>query len=116
MPKLPNRREESLGGFIVHGVPFPRQTDPASLALLKQMTPLQIEQEYCITYLHSYGQDSPWFAGLANKRLLASRDPVTGYTYATPRGHDMGSGGETEWSDITDRPAQVHAFTVCYFG
>jgi uncharacterized OB-fold protein len=116
MPKLPNRREESLGGFIVHGVPFPRQTDPASLALLKQMTPLQIEQEYCINYLHSYGQDSPWFAGLANKRLLASRDPVTGYTYATPRGHDMGSGGETEWIDITDRPAQVHAFTVCYFG
>lgn len=116
MAKLPKRRDETLGGFIVHGVPFPRQTDPASLALLKQMAPLQIEQEYCITYLHSYGQDSPWFAGLANKRLLAAHDPQTGYTYANPRGHDMASGGETEWIDITDRPAQVHAFTVCYFG
>ena len=28
----------------------------------------------------------------------------------------MYSGEETEWIDITDRPAQVHAFTVCYFG
>lgn len=116
MAKLPKRREESLGGFIVHGVPFPRQTDPATLAQLKNMTPLQIEQEYSITYLHSYGQDSPWFAALANKRLLAARDPQTGYTYANPRGHDMTTGSETEWIDITDRPAQIHAFTVCYFG
>ncbi|HDH25163.1 MAG TPA: nucleotide-binding protein [Actinobacteria bacterium] len=80
------------------------------------MAPIQIEQEYSITYLHSYGQDSPWFAGVTNKKLLASRDPETGYTYATPRGHDMYTGEETEWIDITDRKASVHAFTVCYFG
>jgi len=116
MAKLPKQRPESLGGSIVHGVPFPRQTDPAALAQLKNMTPLQIEQEYSITYLHSYGQDSPWFAALANKRLLAARDPRTGYTYANPRAHDMVSGGETEWIDITDRPARIHTFTVCYFG
>jgi uncharacterized OB-fold protein len=28
----------------------------------------------------------------------------------------MYSGQETEWIDITDRPASVHAFTVCHFG
>jgi uncharacterized protein len=116
MSKLPTRREESLGGFVLHGVPFPRETDPDSLAFLKKMTPIQIEQEYAITYLHSYGQDSPWFAGLANRRLLASRDPESGYTYANPRGSDMYSGAETDWIDITDRPARIHAFTVCYFG
>jgi hypothetical protein len=116
MSKLPSRRPESLGGYIVHGLPFPIETDPESLALLKKLAPIQIEQEYRITYLHSYGQDSPWFAALTNQRLLACRDPQTGTTYATPRGHDMVSGGETEWIDITDRPAQVHAFTVCYFG
>jgi hypothetical protein len=33
-----------------------------------------------------------------------------------PRGHDAYSGEETVWIDITDRPASVHAFTVCYFG
>ena len=73
---------------------------------LKKMAPIQIEQEYKITYLHSYGQDSPWFAGLTNKRLLASRDPQSGYTTANPRGHDMYSGAETKWIDITNVPAQ----------
>jgi len=116
MADLPSRREETLGGYILHGVPFPVETDPDSLAFLKKMAPILIEQEYKITYLHSYGQDSPWFAGLANKHLLASREPKSGYTYANPRGYDMYSGAETEWIDITDRPAKVHAFTVCHFG
>ena len=115
MAKLPSKRPETLGGYILHGVPFPVETDPDSLAFLKKMAPIQIEQDYAITYLHSYAQDSPWFAGLANKRLLASQDPG-GYTYAQPRGHDMYSGAETNWIDITERPAKVHAFTVCHFG
>ena len=116
MTKLPDRREDTLGGYVVHGVPFPVETDPDALAFLKRMAPLQIEQEYSITYLHSYGQDSAWFAGVSNKKLLASRDPESGYTYATPRGHDMYSGEETNWIDITERTARIHAFTVCYFG
>ena len=116
MSKLPSKRAETLGGYIVHGIPFPVDTDPESLAFLKRLTPLQIEQEYKITYLHSYGQDSPWFAALSNKKLLANREPESSYTYATPRGHDMYSGAETEWIDITDRQAQVHAFIVCHFG
>ncbi|MDR9450467.1 MAG: OB-fold domain-containing protein [Acidimicrobiia bacterium] len=116
MAKLPDRREEDLGGFTVHGIPFPLDTDPDSLAFLKRLAPLQIEQDYSITYLHSYGQDSPWFAGASNRRLLASRDPESGYTYATPRGHDMYTGAETDWIDITEREARIHAFTVCHFG
>jgi uncharacterized OB-fold protein len=116
MAKLPSRREETLGGFIVHGIPFPKETDPEALAFLKRMTPIQIEQQYQITYLHSYGQDSPWFAGLTNRRLLGSREPKTGYTYAQPRGDDMYTGDETDWIDITERSAHVHAFTVCHFG
>jgi uncharacterized OB-fold protein len=116
MPKLPARRDETLGGYVVHGVPFPLSTDDEALEFLKRMAPIQIEQEYKITYLHSYGQDSPWFAGLANKHLLASQDTGSGYTYASPRGHDMYSGEPTKWIDITNVPARVHAFTVCYFG
>ncbi len=116
MAKLPRRREEQLGGYVVHGLPFPVETSPDALAFLKQMAPLQIEQQYSITYLHSYGQDSPWFAAATNRRLLGNRDPETGYTYATPRGHDMVTGQETEWVDLTNRTARVHAFTVCHFG
>jgi uncharacterized OB-fold protein len=116
MSKIPDKRPESLGGYIIHGVPFPTDTDPDALAFLKRLAPIQIEQNYQITYLHSYGQDSPWFAAATNRRLLASRDVDSGYTYATPRGHDMYSGQQTDWIDITDRPAKVHAFTVCHFG
>ena len=97
------------------GMPMGQRSMPAS----PRPSPpggIQIEQPYSIVYLHSYAQDSPWFAGLANKRLLASQDPVHGYTYANPRGHDMYSGAETNWIDITERPAKVHAFTVCHFG
>jgi len=116
MSKIPDKRPETLGGYVIHGVPFPIDTDPEALAFLKRMSPIQIEQKYQVTYLHSYGQDSPWFAAASNRRLLATRHAESGYTYATPRGHDMYSGEETVWIDITDRPARVHAFTVCHFG
>jgi len=116
MAKIPEKQPETLGGTIVHNLPFPLETSPEALAWLKHMAPIQIEQPYNIVYLHSYAQDSPWFAGLSNKKILANRDPKTGYTYATPRGHDMYTGDETDWIDITDRKAAVHAFTVCHFG
>ena len=115
MAKLPEQAPERLGGYIVHGLPFPRDLNAQSLALLKQMAPIQIEQVYQITYLHSYGQDSPFFAGLTNEVMLGARDPNTGYTYATPRGHDMYSGGETQWVVLPGQ-GKVHAFTVCHFG
>ena len=113
--KTNKKMEESFGGYVLHNVPFPTELDEQALAALKNMGPILIEQPYSITYLHSFGQDSPFFAGLANGRFLASRDPETGYTYGTPRGHDMATGNETEWVEI---PAEgtVHAFTVCHFG
>ncbi|MFN2195485.1 MAG: Zn-ribbon domain-containing OB-fold protein [Anaerolineales bacterium] len=116
MAKLPDKREETLGGTIVHNLPFPRQLTPEALAALNDMAPIQIEQDYGITYQHSYAQDSPWFAALTNGRLLACQDSESGYTYANPRGHDMFSGRSTRWVDITSRAARVHAFTVCHFG
>jgi len=116
MTKLPKKQPETLGGTVVHNLPFPLQTSPEGLAWLKSMAPILIEQPYQMVYLHSYAQDSPWFAGLTNKRILANQDPTSGYTYATPRGHDMFSGEETNWIDITENQASVHAFTVCHFG
>ncbi len=109
------KMEETFGGFILHNVPFPEELDEAALESLKQMSPILIEQPYNITYLHSFGQDSPFFAGLANGHLLVNRDPESGYTYATPRGHDMYTGDETEWVEIAAK-GKVHAFTVCHFG
>jgi hypothetical protein len=112
---ISSRSEETLGGYVLHNVPFPRELNEETLALLKRLTPIQIEQQYQVTYLHSFGQDSPFFAGLANGVLLANCDPETGYTYATPRGHDMVTGRETEWVVIQPE-GTIHAFTVCHFG
>lgn len=106
---------ETFGGYVLHNVPFPTELSEQALAALKEMGPILIEQPYAVTYLHSYAQDSPFFAGLANGRFLANRDPETGYTYATPRAHDMNSGAETEWVEIQPE-GKIHAFTVCHFG
>jgi uncharacterized OB-fold protein len=115
MGKLPNRRKETLGGYVVHNIPFPKELNEESMGQLKNLSPIQIEQQYVINYLHSYAQDSPFFAGLTNKVLLGSKDAETGYTYATPRGHDMYTGRETEWVALPDE-GTIHAFTVCHFG
>jgi uncharacterized OB-fold protein len=109
------RREEDLEGTIVYRLPFPKKLDKESLKQLKEMTPIVKRQPYHVEYIHSYGQDSPFFAGLTNKVFLGNRDPETGYTYATPRGADMYTGNETEWTELPTE-GKVHAFTVCHFG
>jgi uncharacterized OB-fold protein len=110
--KIETQMPESLEGTVVFNVPFPSDND---LSVLKRMSPIVIRQPYHIEYIHSYGQDSPFFAGLANRRFLVCREPQTGYTYATPRGHDMYTGRETEWVEIAPE-GRIHAFTVCHFG
>jgi uncharacterized OB-fold protein len=110
--EFPKRIEENLEGTVVFNVPFPAEGD---LSVLKGMSPIVVKQPYAIEYNYSYGQDSPFFAALANGRLIVCREPQTGYTYATPRGHDMYSGRETEWVEIEPQ-GRIHAFTVCHFG
>ncbi len=110
--EFPKRIEENLEGTVLFNVPFPTGDD---LSGLKEMSPIVIKQPYYIEYNYSYGQDSPFFAALANKRFIVSREPESGYTYATPRGHDMYSGKETEWVEI-EPVGRIHAFTVCHFG
>ena len=113
--KLPSKIEETDEGQILFNVPFPEQLDEEALQALKGMRPIVIKQPYAIDYIHSYGQDSPFFAGLASRALLGCREPETGYTYANPRAHDMYSGQETEWIRLPEE-GRIHAFTVCHFG
>jgi uncharacterized OB-fold protein len=104
------RRPENLEGTVVFRVPFPE-----SLDALKGMTPIVVKQPYRIDYVHSFGQDSPFFAGLANGRLLGTRCRRCDYTYATPRLACMSCGGETDWVELP-KVGRVHTFTTCYFG
>jgi uncharacterized protein len=102
--------DEVMTGTTVLSVPF-----PSDLAALKTMTPIVIKHPYAIEYAHSYGQDSPFFAGLANGKLLGTRCGTCAYTYATPRHHCANCGGETDWVELP-REGRVHTFTTCYFG
>lgn len=77
--------------------------------------PIIIKHHYEIDYIHSYAQDSPFFAALAKKKLLGSRCTGCGYVYATPRGHCMECGTKTEWFELPPE-GKVHTFTTCYFG
>lgn len=102
--------EEVMTGTTVFNVPFPK-----NLSDLKKMSPIVIKHPYAIEYLHSYGQDSPFFAGLANKRLLGTRCESCRYTYATPRLHCANCGKETDWVELPQE-GRVHTFTTCFFG
>jgi uncharacterized protein len=83
--------------------------------VLFNVAPIIVKQHYEIDYLHSYAQDSPFFAGLAGKKLLGSRCTACGCSYATPRGHCMACGAATEWFELPQQ-GRVHTYTTCYFG
>jgi uncharacterized OB-fold protein len=106
----PFKRPESMEGTVVFRVPFPEALDD-----LKGMTPVIVKQPYRIDYVHSFGQDSPFFAGLANGHLLGTRCRRCDYTYATPRLACMYCAGETDWVELP-KVGRVHTFTTCYFG
>jgi hypothetical protein len=76
--------------------------------------PLIVKYHYEIDYIHSYAQDSPFFVGLMQGKLLGSRCEC-GYTYATPRAHCMQCGAKTEWVELP-KEGRVHTWTTCYFG
>jgi hypothetical protein len=104
------KAEETLDGTVIYNVPFPRD-----LQALKGMAPIIVKHPYAIDYIHSYGQDSPFFAGLANRKLLGTHCKACRYTYATPKAHCMYCGGECDWVELP-QVGQVHTFTVCQFG
>jgi uncharacterized protein len=108
--KKPIRLPESEEGAVLFNVPFPRD-----LKALKGMAPIITKSHYEIDYIHSYGQDSPFFAGLANGKLLGTRCAGCPYTYGTPRLHCMYCGGECDWFELP-REGVLHTFTVCHYG
>jgi uncharacterized OB-fold protein len=107
---MTDRLPETLDGSVLFNVPLPHD-----LSQLGELSPIIIKQRYAIDYLHTFGQDSPFFAGLANGKLLGTECPDCGYRYATPKGHCMYCGAHTRWFELP-KEGQVHAFTVCYFG
>lgn len=84
-------------------------------ATLFNLDPVIIRDHYEINYIHSYAQDSPFFAALSKGVLLGSECKVCKYIYATPRKHCMYCGRETEWFELP-KTGLVHTWTTCCFG
>jgi len=76
--------------------------------------PLTIGVHFEVDYIHSYKQDTPFFHGLAKRKLMGSHCARCNYRYATPRSHCMYCGGRTEWFELANE-GRVHSWTVCYF-
>jgi len=83
--------------------------------ILYNLDPIIIKHHYEIDYIHSYAQDSPFFAGLAEKKLLGTRCPECGYRHGTPRVHCIMCGAECEWFELPQE-GTVHTWTTCHFG
>ena len=84
-------------------------------SVLYNLDPIIQKWHYEIDYIHSYAQDSPFFAGLSKGKLLGSACTKCHYKFATPRAHCMECGAKTEWMELP-LEGKVHTFTTCYFG
>jgi uncharacterized OB-fold protein len=76
---------------------------------------LVVRSPYAIEYIHSYAEDTAFFLGLAEGRLLGSQCTGCGFVYATPRGHCMECGEATVWTELP-LAGRLHSWTTCHFG
>ena len=77
--------------------------------------PLIVKSHYEIDYLHSYAEDSPFFVGLSQGKLMGSECTACHYKFATPRAYCMECGKKTKWIELP-LEGKVHTWTTCYFG
>lgn len=114
MKKEFRKQAERIVGKSGINFPFPKNLD------FSQMPPIQFIDRYEIDYLHSYGQDSPFFLGLKHRKLLGSickncEEWERDYKYATPRASCMYCGKPTKWFELP-QVGKIHAVTTCYGG
>ncbi len=83
--------------------------------VLFNLDPIILKHSYEINYIHSYAQDSPFFAGLSRGVLLSTKCKSCKYKYATPRSHCMYCGSETAWFELPET-SKIHTWTTCYYG
>lgn len=84
-------------------------------AVVFRTDPLVVKEHYGIDYLHSYAEDSPFFTGLAQGKLMGSECTRCHYRFATPRAYCMECGAETRWYELP-LELRIHTWTTCYFG
>ena len=79
------------------------------------LDPLVIKDHHAIDYIHSYAEDSPFFIGLSQGKLLGSECSKCRTRFATPRAYCLQCGSATKWFELPLK-GRVHTWTTCYFG
>jgi uncharacterized OB-fold protein len=77
--------------------------------------PLIVKDHYEIDYIHSYAEDSPFFIGLSQGKLLGSQCTRCRDRFATPRAYCVQCGSPTKWIELP-LEGRVHTWTTCHFG
>lgn len=81
--------------------------------VLRRLDPIVLEKPRAPTHIHTYGGETPFFKGLTEGRLLATRcanpdcDPsgMAGYLHLPPRVYCPDCLEKMVWEDITERAA-----------
>mgnify|MGYP001626145674 FL=1 len=89
----------------------------------KNKDPLIVDFPYSILYKHTFGEVSPFFVGLKNKRLLGTvcrnrekHKNGKDLLFLPPRADCPECMAEvTEWVDLTDADIRIYTFTTAYF-
>jgi uncharacterized OB-fold protein len=79
------------------------------------LDPLIIKDHQDIDYIHSYAEDSPFFIGLSQGKLMGSACTKCRTRFATPRASCLQCGASTEWFELP-LEGRIHTWTTCYFG
>ncbi len=92
-----------------------RLPEPEAGTVVWNTDPLTIQAHYEIDYIHSYAEDSPFFLGLSQGKLMGSRCTRCRHSFATLRAYCMQCGAPTQWIELPHH-GRVHTWTTCHFG
>ncbi len=79
-----------------------------------KIDPLIVEWEYNTSYKHSYAQDSPFFYGISQGKLIGSECRKCNYRYGTYRKYCMYCGNMTYDFELPLN-GKIHSFTTCNY-
>ncbi|MBI4971871.1 MAG: Zn-ribbon domain-containing OB-fold protein [Candidatus Omnitrophica bacterium] len=79
------------------------------------MPPIVLSRHDETDYIHSYGENSPFFAGLAHNEILGTRCRKCKTKFATPRLSCLQCGTDCNWF-LLPKTGRIHSWTKCYFG
>ena len=103
----PGTRRKKLKALRVPGV--------ARGTTVYSLDPLIVKDHHEVDYIHSYAEDSPFFIGLSQGKLMGSACTKCRTRFATPRASCLQCGSETVWFKLP-LEGRVHTWTTCYFG